>query len=89
MRLLETLGVKQSLSLTGRPHDNAVSKAFFSILKNEELYRRHYKSEIDTIQGIHRFIDFYNNERPHSTLQNTPVQKEQKYWGKKKESSLE
>lgn len=33
VRLLETLGVKQSLSRTGRPHDNAVSEAFFSILK--------------------------------------------------------
>ena len=90
VRLLETLGVKQSLSRTGRPHDNAVSEAFFSILKKEELYRRHYKSEIDMIQGIHHFIDFYNNERPHSTLQyKTPVQKEQEYWDKKKESSLE
>ena len=90
VRLLETLGVKQSLSRTGRPHDNAVSEAFFSILKKEELYRRHYKSEIDMIQGIHRFINFYNNERPHSTLQyKTPVQKEQEYWDKKKESSLE
>ena len=89
VRLLETLGVKQSLSRTGRPHDNAVSEAFFSILKKEELYRRHYKSEIDMIQGIHRFINFYNNERPHSTLQyKTPVQKEQEYWDKKKESSL-
>ena len=89
VRLLETLGVKQSLSRTGRPHDNAVSEAFFSILKKEELYRRRYKSEIDMIQGIHRFINFYNNERPHSTLQyKTPVQKEQEYWDKKKESSL-
>ena len=86
VRLLETL----SLSRTGRPHDNAVSEAFFSILKKEELYRRRYKSEIDMIQGIHHFIDFYNNERPHSTLQyKTPVQKEQEYWDKKKESSLE
>ncbi|MBS6272286.1 MAG: integrase core domain-containing protein [[Clostridium] leptum] len=84
------MGVKQSLSRTGRPHDNAVSEAFFSILKKEELYRRHYKSGIDMIQGIHRFINFYNNERPHSTLQyKTPVQKEQEYWDKKKESSLE
>ena len=43
-----------------------------------------------SIQGIHRFINFYNNERPHATLQyKTPVQKEQEYWDKKKESSLE
>jgi hypothetical protein len=42
------------------------------------------------MRGIHRFIDFYNRERPHSTIQyKTPEQKEQEYWDKKKESSLE
>ena len=83
-------GVKQSFSRTGRPHDNAVAEAFFSILKKEELYRRHYTSEADLMRGIHRFIDFYNRERPHSTIQyKTPEQKEQEYWDKKKESSLE
>lgn len=90
VHLLEDLGVKQSFSRTGRPHDNAVAEAFFSILKKEELYRRHYTSEADLMRGIHRFIDFYNNERPHSTIQyKTPEQKEREYWDKKKESSLE
>ena len=90
VHLLEDFGVKQSFSRTGRPHDNAVAEAFFSILKKEELYRRHYTSEADLMRGIHRFIDFYNSERPHSTIQyKTPEQKEQEYWDKKKESSLE
>ena len=90
VHLLEDFGVKQSFSRTGRPHDNAVAEAFFSILKKEELYRRHYTSEADLMRGIHRFIDFYNRERPHSTIQyKTPEQKEQEYWDKKKESSLE
>ena len=90
VHLLEDLGVKQSFSRTGRPHDNAVAEAFFSILKKEELYRRHYTSEVDLIRSIHQFIDFYNNERPHSTIQyKTPEQKEQEYWDKNKESSLE
>ena len=88
--ILEDFGVKQSFSRTARPHDNAVAEAFFSILKKEELYRRHYTSEADLMRGIHRFIDFYNSERPHSTIQyKTPEQKEQEYWDKKKESSLE
>ena len=89
VHLLEDSGVKQSFSRTERPHDNAVAEAFFSILKKEELYRRYYTSETDLMRGIHCFIDFYNNERPHSTIQyKTPEQKEQEYWGKKKESSL-
>lgn len=69
VHLLEGLGVKQSFSRTARPHDNAVAEAFFSILKKEELYRRHYTSETDLMRGIHRFINFYNSERPHSTIQ--------------------
>lgn len=41
------------------------------------------------MKGIHRFIDFYNSERPHSTIQyKTPEQKEKEYWDKKKESSF-
>ena len=33
-------------------------------------------------------MDFYNTERPHSTLQyKTPEQTEQDYWIKEKESS--
>ena len=40
------------------------------------------------IKEIARFIDFYNTERPHSTLQyKTPEQAEQDYWIKEKESS--
>ena len=90
VHILEDFGVKQSFSRTARPHDNAVAEAFFSIFKKEELYRRHYTSEADLMRGIHRFIDFYNNKRPHSTIQyKTPEQKEQEYWDKNKESSLE
>lgn len=41
------------------------------------------------MKGIHRFIDFYNSECPHSTIQyKTPEQKEPEYWDKKKESSF-
>lgn len=86
--LLKDSSVNQSFSRTGRPHDNAVAEAFFSILKKEELYRRHYTSEADLLRGLHDYMDFYNKERPHSTIQyKTPEQKEQEYWDKNKESS--
>ena len=88
-QLLKNSGVKQSFSRTGRPHDNAVAEAFFSILKKEELYRRHYTSEADLLRGIHGYMDFYNKERPHSTIQyKTPEQKEQEYCDKNKELSI-
>ena len=88
VHLLDDFGVEQSFSRTACPHDNAVSEAFFSIFKKEELYRRHYTSEVDLMRGIAHFIAFYNTERPHSTLQyKTPEQAEQDYWIKEKESS--
>ena len=88
VHLLEDVEIEQSFSRTACPHDNAVSEAFFPILKKEELYRSHYTSETDLIRGIARFIAFYNTQHPHSTLQyKTPEQAERDYWIKEKESS--
>lgn len=42
---LKELGVVQSFSRSGKPHDNAVCEAFFRCMKSEELYRYKYKSE--------------------------------------------
>lgn len=42
---LEQYGMVQSLSRTGKPHDNAVMESFFSSMKRESLYRREYPSE--------------------------------------------
>ena len=63
---------------------------FFSTLKKEELYRRHYTSEADLMRGIQRYMVFYNTERPHSTLNYlTPEKREQEFWKQKRESSDE
>lgn len=77
VHLLEDVRVKQSFPRTARPHDNAVAEVFFSTLKKEELYRRHYISKANLMRAIHRFIGLYNSEHPHSTIQyKTPKQKE-------------
>ena len=54
--------IKQSLSRSGKPHDNAVSESFFSSLKREELYRRKYRSERELYRYIDEYIDFYNKK---------------------------
>lgn len=78
--LLEKLQVTQSFSKSGRPYDNAVAESFFSIFKKEEFYRTNYRSEKELHQGIDRYIAFYNEERPHTTLKNkTPEQFEADY----------
>ena len=72
--------MEQSLSRPGTPHDNAVMESFFSSMKREARYRREYKSEADCRKGVAKYIDFYNTQRPHSTMKyQTPAQAEQAY----------
>lgn len=77
---LRTLGVIQSFSKPGNPYDNAVMESFFSIIKREEIYRNEYKDYGDLKESINRYIIFYNDKRPHKTLNYlTPNQYEFEY----------
>ncbi len=79
--LLKQSSVVQSLSRPGKPHDNAVCEAFFSILKKEELYRHKYRSAADMLRCLDDYMKFYNAERPHSALQyKSPDKAEKLYW---------
>ena len=76
--------IVQSFSRSGRPHDNAVTEAFFSALKKEELYRTNFQSEREFYKSVDSYIKFYNTERPHGTLNyKTPEQFEKLYLEKK------
>ena len=66
---LKKLGVQQSFSKKGTPYDNAVEENFNATIKEEELYRYRYHSEREFRQAVKEYIDYFNNERPHSTLQ--------------------
>lgn len=80
MSYLKGLGVKQSFSRKHLPYDNSVCESFFGNMKREELYRTNYRSERELREGIIRYIEFYNNERPHSILRNrTPNRAEAEY----------
>ena len=57
-------------SRTRKPHDNAMMESFFSTLKKEELYRTNYRSVRDFKESLSKYIDMYNNSRPHSALGN-------------------
>ena len=65
---LEQCSVKQSFSATGRPLDNAVAETFFATFKREEAYRREYTSEKHFRKCTDSYIQFYNEIRPHQTL---------------------
>lgn len=79
-KLLQEYSVTQSFSNSGKPHDNAVAESFFASLKKEELYRKNYRSEKELMHGIDSYIRFYNQKRPHRTLNNlSPCQFEEKF----------
>ena len=67
-KLLKPLNIISSFSPTGSPRNNAVTESFFASMKREELYRVNYRSESEFKQRINEYIVFYNNERPHASL---------------------
>lgn len=78
--LLEQCGVEQSFSASGRPHDNAVAETFFATFKKEEAYRREYTSEQSFCKSVEKYVQFYNEVRPHRTLKyKTPQEYEDAY----------
>lgn len=82
-KLLRVSGVIQSFSASGSPHDNAVAESFFGTFKKEEAYRREYTSEKTFRKSVDNFIRFYNETRPHMTLNyKTPAEFEKKYFEK-------
>lgn len=84
-KLLQDNQVLQSFSRSGRPHDNAVMESFFSYLKKEELYRYRYSSETEFLKGIDKYIAFYNERRPHSSIHyKTPDAAEKAFYDRQK-----
>ena len=79
----KNLNITQSFSRAGNPYDNSVMESFFKTLKQEELYRRNYRSERDLKESIVRYIHFYNSERIHSmNFYRTPDKYEEEYYNR-------
>ena len=78
---LTSLGAFHSFSRRGVPYDNSVCEAFFKTLKQEEIYRYQYTSQSQMKKSIDEYVHWYNNERPHSYLNNkTPDFVEKQYF---------
>jgi len=58
-----------SMSRKGNCYDNAPMESFWSTLKHELIYRRHFKTRAEARLAIFDFIEvFYNRRRLHSSL---------------------
>ena len=72
---LSQKGVIQSMSRKGNCLDNAVMENFFGLLKSELFYLQKFKSIEHFRQELVEYIDYYNNKRIKSALNNmSPVQ---------------
>lgn len=65
---LRNYGVVQSFSAPGSPHDNAVAESFFATIKKEDFRRNYYKTENEFRTAVAKYIEFYNDYRPHQRL---------------------
>lgn len=64
----EKKGVKISWDGRGRALDNIFVERFWRSLKYEEIYLKEYRNGKEAKKGIEEYISFYNNERPHQSL---------------------
>jgi transposase InsO family protein len=74
--------ITQSMSRKGNCWDNAVAESFFKTIKHEWLNRFKFTSYQQLYNSIEDYINWYNNERLHSSLGYlTPLEMEVKLRG--------
>ena len=94
--LLLEAGIRISMTEGGNPKDNAVAERQNGTVKNELLRDIKFHSIDEVRRAMGKAVEFYNNERPHLSLNNmTPRQaascmgKIQKKWVSYREKHLE
>lgn len=68
--LVEAAGVQISMDGKGRAYDNIFTERLWRSVKYEEIYLADYDSPREARQGLGRYFQFYNAERPHQALAN-------------------
>ena len=71
----QALGAELSFARVRRPTDNALTERFYGTVKQEEIYLvENYPDEISAREELRRYIEYYNQTRPHQALYNfTPA----------------
>jgi len=72
---LESADVKISMDGRGHVFDNIFIERLWRTVKYEDIYLRNYSAVMELEQGLGRYFQFYNNDRPHQSLgYRTPAQ---------------
>ena len=65
---LEAASIRISMDGRGRALDNVFVERLWRSVKYEEVYLQDYQSVREAVDGIGRYFEFYNRERPHQAL---------------------
>jgi putative transposase len=65
---LKDAGIKISMDGRGRVFDNIFIERLWRSLKYEDIYIKDYQTVIKLSAGLDSYFRFYNNERPHQSL---------------------
>lgn len=66
---LEAAGVAVSMDGRGRALDNVFVERLWRSVKYEDIYIRCYETVPELRRGLDRYFGFYNEERPHQSLE--------------------
>ncbi|MGX1350713.1 transposase InsO family protein [Bradyrhizobium elkanii] len=68
-KLMQSAGLRASMSRKGDCYDNAPMESFFHTLKTELVHHRQYQTRAEAQRDIFAFIEgFYNRTRRHSAI---------------------
>lgn len=66
---LKSVGIRISMSGTGKPWENGMAESFFKTLKTNEVYLNDYQDIYEAKDKLFKFLnDVYNEKRLHSSL---------------------
>lgn len=68
LEILLSRGILPSMDGKGRALDNVFIERLWRTLKYEHIFLREYKSGLELHHGLKEYFRYYNNERPHMSL---------------------
>ena len=79
--MLESFGMRQSMSNKGNCYDNAACESFFGSLKTELILPTKFQTKKEVKRSIMHYIGFYNTKRLHSyNGYCSPLEMELRWW---------
>ena len=68
VNLLKEKGISISMTETGDPKDNPQAERINNTIKNELLFGMKFHSLYEVRKAVRAAVDFYNNDRPHMSI---------------------